>query len=88
MPSLLAVSARLTPEHVTNLESFASHHSLPQRPNIPFLVPTPEAAYIHVSSDQHMKELKDATKEQMSLHALSKEVSRDYLGACAVLTSR
>ncbi|KAK4212525.1 hypothetical protein QBC37DRAFT_374932 [Rhypophila decipiens] len=42
----------------------------------PLAVKTRETYYIHFSSPAHMTELKDAPEEQLSLHALSKDVFR------------
>lgn len=43
--------------------------------NVPFVLPTPENHYIHVSSERHIKELSEAPEDRLSLHALAKDVS-------------
>ncbi|KAM7196899.1 Cytochrome P450 [Naviculisporaceae sp. PSN 640] len=46
---------------------------------VPLAIRTRETYYIHFSSLSHMSELRDAPEEQLSLHALSKDVFRpDY----------
>lgn len=57
---------QLGPESMSNFQ---------QIPGVPFILQTPEAVYVNVSSDQHMSELRTSSKEQMSLHALANDVS-------------
>ena len=41
----------------------------------PFLVPTLEADYLHVSSKIHIEQLSKAPEETLSLNALAEDVS-------------
>lgn len=45
-----------------------------QKPGVPCAVRTPETYYVHLSSESHIKQLIEAPEEQLSLHALSKDV--------------
>ncbi|KAF4631662.1 hypothetical protein G7Y89_g6465 [Cudoniella acicularis] len=42
--------------------------------NIPFGVRTPETYYVHLLSEEHIKQLEKAPEEYLSLHALSKDM--------------
>lgn len=44
-------------------------------PGVPYKIQTPETTYVHVSSEQHMNELKASSKDQLSLHAWANDVS-------------
>jgi hypothetical protein len=49
-----------------------------KRPGVPYKIQTPETTYIHVSSEQHMNELKSSSKDQLSLHAWANDVSESF----------
>ena len=47
---------------------------MPQKLGAPFAVRTPENYYVHLSSENHVRELIEAPEDKLSLHALSKDV--------------
>ena len=49
-----------------------------KRGKVPCAIRTPEAYYVHLSSENHIKELIEAPEEQLSLHALSKDVCSKF----------
>lgn len=55
------------PDSVLNLTKAQAHGE-------PFVVPTPTNRHILVSSEQDVKELSEAPVDQLSLHAVAKEV--------------
>lgn len=42
--------------------------------NVPFILPSRENYFVHVTSEQHIKELTEAPEDRLSLHALAKDV--------------
>ena len=61
-----------------------------QRTGVPFAVRTLEDFNVHVSSEVHIKELSEAPEDELSLHALAKDVSArvypPHATSCPVLT--
>lgn len=61
-----------------------------QRTGVPYAVRTPEDFNVHVSSELHIKELSEAAEDELSLHALAKDVSvrvdPPHAVSCPVLT--
>ena len=57
------------------LPSVSHGSDIQQRTGIPYGVRTLEDFNVHVSSELHIKELSEATEDELSLHALAKDVS-------------
>lgn len=61
-----------------------------QRTGVLYVVRTPEDFNVHVSSELHIKELSEAPKDELSLHAWAKDVSArvypPHATSCIVLT--
>lgn len=75
-PDIL-LGSRVSKECCSTLLAFADDF---KRGEVPCAIRTPEAYYVHLSSQSHIKELINAPEEQLSLHALSKDVCSKFKG--------